>query len=521
MTVWFAPAHCGGAVKPDSDEVRAMVARALEHLAEQEDDRLGAHCLAGMAFLKNGAGPEHPIVQRAVRICRQASNQPPPIDDVYSNGLAVIFLCELDPEAYEREIGRYLASLYARQKPHGGWGYDRLDTGDTSQTQYAVLGLWTAHRSGVRVNAEAVRRGLDWLMRTQDPSGTWGYQGKDPGGPERVRQSNVSVTMLAAGLGSTLMCAHMFGITKTLEEDRVKEELDLPPAVTRVIDRKESAPPLGGGSQIDRERLAETIRLAREWMDKNYTIEASSYPYYYLYALERYKSFDEIVTGEREESPAWYQDGFEYLTRNQSEDGGWRYGGGGAMADAAFGILFLIRSTQKSLRPGGIGEGLLVGGRGLPENLATASIQEGRLITDETAESVDELLSVLEDPDHPRYEELLDDPRGLWGLNIAEVTDQDVPRLRRLVRGGEPVARVLAVQALATRDDLDDVPTFLYALTDPDRRVVLAARDALRRVSRRTDGFGLGDAFTDRQRHAAIQQWRAWYLTLRPEAVLE
>ena len=506
-------------VTPASEEVRAMVARGLDVLQREEDPRLGAHCLAALAFLKTGSPASHPIIQRTVRACREAAYQPFPIEDVYSNGLAVIFLCELDPNAHREEIGRYLASLYARQKPHGGWGYDERETGDTSQTQYAVLGLWTAHRSGFRVEREVVLKALNWLMRTQDPGGAWGYQGHDPGTFERVRQTQTSVSMLSAGLGSTLMCAHMFGIADTVESP-VTEQLDLPPAVKRVAEERRSAPPLEGAAEIDRERLGETVRLARAWMDENFEIDATGYRFYYLYALERYKSFEELVTGERDESPPWYQQGVEVLKEHEVRDYGWAHGGG-VMADTSFAILFLIRSTQRSLSPGGIGDGLLVGGRGLPQNIAQATVRRGRLIADETSKSVDELVRILEDPTHPQHEELLKDASGLRRVDIGDVSPDDVPRLTRLIRGGEPLVRLVSVQALAARDHLDDVPVLIYALSDPDRRVVLAARDALRRISRRIEGFGLGDAYTDRQRHDAIQKWKAWYLTVRPDGVLD
>jgi hypothetical protein len=254
-------------------------------------------------------------------------------------------------------------------------------------------------------------------------------------------------------------------------------------------------------------------------MEKNYEIEITSYNFYYLYSLERFKSFEELVKGAPEESPQWYADGVELLRRRQAADGAWSHGCG-LVPDTAFGVLFLVRSTQKTLRSG-IGEGLLVGGRGLPRNIAQATVHRGQLFTEETAKSVDDLVQILENPNHPQYEELMRDPRGLRPFEIGEVAATDVPRLVRLVRGGDPVARLVSVQALAKRDNLDDVPTFIYALTDPDRTVVLAARDALRQISRKIDGVGLVDEFTDRQRHDAIVQWKEWYRTVRPEAVLE
>jgi len=91
--------------------------------------------------------------------------------------------------------------------------------------------------------------------------------------------------------------------------------------------------------------------------------------------------------------------------------------------------------------------------------------------------------------------------------------------LEQLARGGEPRVRLLAVHALGRAGNLDYVATLIYALTDPDRRVVIEARDGLRFVSRRFDGFGPPDDFTDKQRFEAVDAWKDWYRTLRPTAI--
>ena len=83
-----------------------------------------------------------------------------------------------------------------------------------------------------------------------------------------------------------------------------------------------------------------------------------------------------------------------------------------------------------------------------------------------------------------------------------------------------PVRR-LAVRALGRTGNLDYVPTLIYALTDPDRDVVLEARGALQFVSRRFDGFGPPDDYTDQQRYDAAENWKAWYRSLRPGASID
>ena len=124
---------------------------------------------------------------------------------------------------------------------------------------------------------------------------------------------------------------------------------------------------------------------------------------------------------------------------------------------------------------------------------------------------------MIDDEDEALLDELARDPSQL----VVEVVDQQsARRLQQLVRGGEPEVRLLAVRALGRSGDLDYVPTLLYALTDPDRRVVLEARDGLRFISRNFEGFGPPDDFTEPQRFEALDAWKKWYQSLRPAAVL-
>ena len=117
---------------------------------------------------------------------------------------------------------------------------------------------------------------------------------------------------------------------------------------------------------------------------------------------------------------------------------------------------------------------------------------------------------------------MLDDlARDPSQLVVEQVDEKSARRLQQLVRGGEPEVRLLAVRALGRTGNLDYVPSLLYALTDPDRRVVLEARDGLRFISRNFDGFGPPDDFTEQQRFEAIEAWKKWYLSIRPTAVLE
>ena len=153
------PFESAFAYSPQSPEVQAMVAKAVGFLDTAEEQRLGGKCLIALAIYKNGAEQNHPSIVSAIERCQQFCRKDleKSTENIYSIGLAIIYLCEIDAVAYRPEIEKLLKLLVFRQKPHGGFGYRVLTDnspspqGDTSMTQYAVLGTWTAKRHGVDV----------------------------------------------------------------------------------------------------------------------------------------------------------------------------------------------------------------------------------------------------------------------------------------------------------------------------------------------------------------------------------
>jgi hypothetical protein len=506
------------AVTPQSPEVQKLVAKALKYLEAHQDNRLGGKCLIGMTFIKAGKR-DHPRVAEALKECRDkiTANETDQLLDVYSNGLAIIFLCELSPKEHAREIDWYLNRMKQRQKDHGGWGYHDYPTGDTSQTQYAALSYWQAHQNGFGIDGTSVENLADWLMKTQDPNGCWGYQGLMPPTSSPIAQNDTGCSMLAAGLGSLYICADILALRTALPGEVLTEDKSLPTSLRRVERPSASAAIKRIAPQKTNPALIqETMDQAHKWMDENYQIDIGSKRYYYLYGLERYKSFQEAFAGESNDSPKWYNDGYEFLAEDQAEDGSWT-GYCGAECDTAFATLFLLRSTQKMIREK-LGEGTLLAGRGLPTNLSRAKLRNGELIVEQVHTKVDELLSMIDGGEEGVLDELARDPSQLI---VEKVDKQSARRLQQLVRGGEPEVRVLAARALARGGDLDYVPTLLYAMTDPDHRVVIEARNGLQFISRKFEGFGPPDNFTDAQRFEALDKWKRWYLSVRPAAVLE
>ncbi len=520
---------CGGkawAVTAESPEARQLVHAALGYLEKSPPDSngqlLGGRCLVGLVYLK-AEKPDHPRVKEAVDACKKSLAAGPEEGslDVYSNGLAIIFLCEYAAQPHSREIQTYLDLLLKRQKPHGGWGYLGSATGDTSQTQYGTLAYWEAHRRGFRINADSLESVADWLMRSQDPSGCWGYQGQVSTTSQPIQQDGMSCSMLSAGLGSAYICADLLDASSYVAtEDSLEDDWKLPGVLREVVapadmDKSKAAPKIKA-RRTNLVNLLDTIERAHGWMKTNYQISNDPKTFYYLYALERYRSFQEAFEGEWVEEPAWYNDGYEFLKKNQRPDGHWE-GFCGASCDTAFSVLFLLRSTRKSIR-GTLGEGSLLAGRGVPTDVTRAKLRDGQLVVEQVTTKVEEMLAILDEGEDGRLDELASDPSQLV---VEDVDEKSARRLQQLVRGGEPSVRLLAVRALGRTGNVDYVPSLLYALTDPDRRIVLEARGSLQFIARRFDGFGPPDGFSEQQRFDAIEAWKNWYLSLRPDAKLE
>lgn len=179
---------------PESPEVKKAVASAVAYLEKlpEPDDRLRAKALVGRVMVYQGKS-DHPHVKRAVRRYRSMLKQPNAEEPsfIYSLGLSLVFLLELDPEAYSAEIGGVVRLLVERQKSHGGWGYLHQPTSDTSMTQYGIYGLWTAEQHGYERPDDVWRRALKWLTVVQDVGGA-SPCGQVPDVPERIASGSAA-----------------------------------------------------------------------------------------------------------------------------------------------------------------------------------------------------------------------------------------------------------------------------------------------------------------------------------------
>jgi hypothetical protein len=506
------------AIKRTSPEVKKLVDKGVKFLEGADDGRVGGKALIAMTLLKAGKSADHPKVQATLAACQDQLNRPAEAfrEEFYSIGMIVMFLCELDPVAYEKEIEFYMSMIRDRQKENGGWGYDGRETGDTSMTQYGVLAAWTARQAGLPVPDEMVEKVANWLIRTQDPTGGWGYQGNDPGNFTLVPQSEVRLSLTTAALGSCLIAANLL---KFIDMGEGVDE-DLPPALKLVVENagKDAG---AANANVEAARLRTATTAGAGWFRKNYTIEPPGFTHYYLYALERYMSFIDLAEGRKSEEPTWYNEGYAYLAKTQKDDGSW-VSDGGAAPDTAFAVLFLLRSTQRSVeKMKSFGDGMLVGGRGLPSDTSKVKMRGGQLVAANQARAIEDVLKALGDADDDELGDLADAPVEITLSEIDDERNQQLKQLRQVVRTGSPKARLAAVKALGTSREVGVVPLLIYALTDPDPQVTLAADRALRVSSRRLDAEPLQLPLDDAARNAARERWTNWYRQLYPDLALD
>jgi hypothetical protein len=210
------------------------------------------------------------------------------------------------------------------------------------------------------------------------------------------------------------------------------------------------------------------------------------------------------------------------LRKTQEPEGNW-YGNDGQAVETSFAVLTLLRSAKKTIAtvtktPTKLGEGVLLGGMGLPKNTADIQEKDGKVVETPLAGTIEELVETIEKAEKPELERLAES-QARWKLD-SDVTKRsgEIAKLRAIVASGNFESRFLAVRALGRVRELDNVPLLIYALSDPDMRVVREADKGLRFVSRKLDGVGIPEEPKPRDAKNGIAAWKAWYQSVRPTA---
>ena len=131
------------------------------------------------------------------------------------------------------------------------------------------------------------------------------------------------------------------------------------------------------------------------------------------------------------------------------------------------------------------------------------------------------MIRALGDPDDPELDFMAENPDKIELSKEESVRIGQLKQLRQVVRTGSPKARLAAVKTLGRSRDVQYVPLLIYALTDPDPQVCVAADQALRFMTRRFDGQALKIPPDPASQDAAVAQWKEWFTKIYPDMALE
>ncbi len=532
--------HAQTTYTPDSPKVEAMVQSALEylHTAKGSEER---NCVVALAIVQatkrylaeipNGDAFVDKVVASVRRAVKGGSL--PGHREVYYPCLATILLCEMDDVAYRSEIDTLIASFEERQLPNGGFTYRGRKDWDTSQTQFVALAYFVARQHRIDVSVDSAKRILDFMMSVQRKR-TWTYSPGDP-------QQRISIH--AACSGTVYLLSDLLQLQPRVKKVE-KQSIagfgdDLPDAISIFIPETIAADGSPDGSaqwqgsgplvQFDKRRLSEVKSQANQHFEQAFTYNAKNWPFYYIYALERYAYFREQAEGGVGNGALrrWYDQGVDLLASIQKKDGSFPEGpepNSPSSVNTAFAVLFLVRSSEiLSLPPS---SSSLAGGNNLAslKGQRLKQLKGGKIQSTETTQNLNELLDSLnQDLSAEQLATLTD------SLRTAIRDYQDRPAtsrveaqsfLRSLVKDKNYYKRLIAVKFLAGEQDLDNSPALIYAMGDPDVRICIEAHNGLRLISRKIDTITLPEKPDRSHLATAKEKWASWYTKLRPRAEL-
>ena len=330
----------GIAVLRRSQNPKGFFGNTVPLKSRRESYPVGFAALPGLALLECGVGAKDEEIQKAARFVRQKI---PTLNGTYEISLAILFLDRLG-DADDRTLIRALAlRLAAGQTNLGGWHYrcpllsaseekellktlgkqpvkDQKplptpnpkvrDSADNSNTQFAILGLWTARKHDVPLDYILAR--VEQRFRSSQQPGGWSYR---YGWPRPYGSMTcVGLLGLAVGRGS----AFPQGLDAPKSED------------------------MG---------IAEGLRALGAYLKDpsdargldSFLGPKGSINLYFLWSVERVAVLCNLKTIGGQD---WYRWGVDLLLPTQRKDGSWlgRGNGGSPVIDTSMALLFLKRS---------------------------------------------------------------------------------------------------------------------------------------------------------------------------------
>jgi hypothetical protein len=492
-----------------ADEDRA-VASGVQYLRSHAAGRgAGESAMIALALLKAEVPPSDPALQGCLATIRSrfttGSYEPAlgPGAGTYEAAATVMVLTNLDATENRGMIELVGAYLKSRQNANGSWDYSGRTDGDTSISQYAVLGMWEAENAGAPVSPTVWDHAAQWYLESQRGAGGWVYHRDSP--------SAETVSMTAAGIGSLMICR------RQLDRYRQKRTTSSLLAPLVAESAHEDYHPATSNAQIDQGIKRGLAWLAANFAPSNGALMGPS-TYYGLYGIERVGALGDRQTLGRVD---WFAKGRDFIHSSQNADGSWA-GAHGSEMNTVWAILFLTKSTAKTIRritiSPKLGAGTLLGGRELPKDLTSMTVAGGRVVSRPMNGAIEGMLAALEDPRAEQADAAVAGLVERYYVQGPGVLRPFKLRFRKMLSDRDVGVRQVAAWALSRTGDLDVVPALLGAMLEPnqDEDVVAAIRLGLQILSRKVQGMGPPSPSSREERVAAAQRWREWYQAIRP-----
>ena len=528
-------------------EIDAAINRAREALKKMWTAAApgGPRTLTAVALIKAGEPHDSPIekaeIENLRKKVRNGVYSAVGNDAIYIAGVEAMLIADIQDEAVRTELMAPVANfILANQRANGSWDYiggaaeNRNTDGDTSVTQYACLGLWSAQRAGIEIPPTVWEKVINWHVQTVAPDGAVMYTPKSgsPRSPQMAVNSLSSIHIAVLQLnpsevpklleGGTIVNRPVavpkdekkFGVLEAVPLDNTRTRR---PKVTNVVISQ------GAGTACQKVYRTVLPAIHQRQIDAGHMA-------YYLYSLERLAA---LADRKDFDGYDWYADNADMLVKTQGAGGTWTSSLLGESIDSSFALMFLVRATGKLLNREApvtkrIGGGLLAGGRGLPDNLAAPAkpVRKSSPLGDLLASLEKANVDALEEAQEELVEKIqLGDRKELVG-------NKDL--ILRLLKHPTPAVRQTAVWALGRTNDLSLARYLVRALEDKDPAVRVEAHNALCWLTRNPTAHDipadpLADVPEDAPAEArtaaqsawqreAFLAWGAWYLDHRPFA---
>lgn len=317
------------------EEVRKAIAGGVRYLKGQQQsngsfggfaDRgpAGLSALCTLALLNAGVPVDDPVMQKALKFLQTDT----PANDsglqTYTTSLQTMVFAQADPKRFRPDILRNVEWLQANQnqsgKYRGAWYYkSNPDSGDNSNSQFALLALHEAERVGVRVSDRTWQLTQEYWQRVQHDDGSFGYKAD--------KDLPAYGSMTCAGIASLVIAS-----------GRVREG----DAQVR-------------GEQIlccqENESDADRIERALQWLGRNFAVShnpgyGGTWRYYYLYCLERVGRLTaRRFIGDHD----WYREGTASLLASKGALSNYWKGDGDPRVATSMALLFLAKGRRPVL----------------------------------------------------------------------------------------------------------------------------------------------------------------------------